>query len=157
MCSLLEMFRDNRKYPKGVFQSLFRDVCSLVSSNIMVSHIEVFNEIENGSSGKNDELYKWAQNSKYAFKSYDVPDEPNIIKQMSSKYAEWVNDKMSSANADPWLIAQAKCNNWKIVTEERSTTGSTPKKNIRIPDVCKDFDVKSINLLELAIEQRWSY
>jgi len=157
MCSLLEMFRDGRKYPRGVFRSLFEDVCNLVSGNIIVSHIEVFNEIKNGSFGKTDELYKWALNNKYAFKDYDMLDEPNIIKQMSSKYTEWVNDKLSSTNADPWLIAQAKCNNWKIITEEGLTTGSTPRKKIRIPDVCKDFGVKCINLLELIIEQRWSY
>ena len=51
-----------------------------------------------------------------------------------------------SSGADPWITAQAAIDNGTVVTrEEPAPTSHEPK----IPDLCKHFDVKVINLSEI--------
>lgn len=156
ICSLLELFREGRSYPKQTFTSLFTDLNRSIENNLIVSHIEVYKEIEYGED-KHDELLKWASARKYAFKNYALPSEQKVISSLSPKYSSWVNEKISPNNADPWLIAQAKCDKLTIITQENLTQGSTPTKKIHIPDVCKDYGIRCINLLQLIQEQGWSY
>ena len=51
--------------------------------------------------------------------------------------------------ADPWLIAAASVNNYTIITLEVSSgnlSKNTPNKNAKIPDVARNFGVKTNNL-----------
>ena len=51
--------------------------------------------------------------------------------------------------ADPWLIAAASVNNYTIITLEVSSGNlikNTPNKNAKIPDVARNFGVKTNNL-----------
>lgn len=46
--------------------------------------------------------------------------------------------------ADPWVIAHAKINNSIVITSERFLNGNPQK--VKIPNVCKEFNVKYIDL-----------
>lgn len=58
-----------------------------------------------------------------------------------------------TADADPWLVAFGKEGSWVVVTEERWSTGATPK----IPNVCDAYDVECINCTDLLrrLEIKW--
>ncbi|MCD8134135.1 MAG: DUF4411 family protein [Clostridiales bacterium] len=51
--------------------------------------------------------------------------------------------------ADPWLIAAAAVNDYTIITAEVSSGGlspKTPNKTAKIPDVAREFGVKTNDL-----------
>jgi hypothetical protein len=53
------------------------------------------------------------------------------------------------AVADPFLIAVAIQNNYTVITGERPNTGlnkTNPSPKVKIPDICKQFNVKWGNL-----------
>ena len=54
--------------------------------------------------------------------------------------------------ADPFIIAAARLQSLTIVTEERPT-GSINRPNI--PDVCGDYGISYINLLQLIRAEAW--
>ncbi len=55
-------------------------------------------------------------------------------------------------SADLFLIAKARVVGYTIVTEEKSAPKS--QRKICIPDVCKEFNVRSINTMELLRKVR---
>ena len=48
--------------------------------------------------------------------------------------------------ADPWIIAACKAHDMVLVTKE---TYSTSKKKVKIPNICREFDVEYINDFEM--------
>lgn len=65
-----------------------------------------------------------------------------------SALKEWAGENI----ADPWLIATAKVYDYTIITFESLNKGlnaKTPSKNVKIPDVAKEFEVKTQNLYYL--------
>ena len=68
---------------------------------------------------------------------------------------EWARDDI----ADPWIIAAAKNHGFTIVTFEVPNSNPDPKhgwKKAKIPDIAREFDVKTINLFAMmrALEFR---
>lgn len=65
--------------------------------------------------------------------------------------AEWSRESV----ADPWLIAAASAYNYTIITFEEANKGlntRTPSKNAKIPDVSKEFGVKTQKLFYMIRE-----
>lgn len=57
----------------------------------------------------------------------------------------WAHEKI----ADPWLIAIAKEKGYTIVTSELpvpSLNKVNPSRNVKIPDVCKQLNVRCIDM-----------
>ncbi len=52
-----------------------------------------------------------------------------------------------SSGADPWLIAKASVINATVVTLESMVPGNS--KKVKIPNICKQFDVEFINTFRL--------
>jgi len=50
------------------------------------------------------------------------------------------------SGADPWIIAACKAHQLVLVTKE---TYSTSKKKVKIPNICREFDVEYIDDFEL--------
>lgn len=61
-------------------------------------------------------------------------------------YKESAKDKFAGG-ADGWLIAHAMVSGYTVVTQEQSAPQS--RSAIKIPDVCKHFDVKCENTFDL--------
>ena len=115
------------------------------------------NEIKKDGS-KGQELYDWAHANETAFRDYEWKAEGAVIRSMSPKFAAFVNGKMNDVHADPWLVAQAKCRRITVITEEKASNSSDPKK-LKLPNVCADpqFAVGCIDLLGLIKEQQWKF
>jgi hypothetical protein len=157
-CSLMDIFNDAPVWTsKAITPGLWSRIESMIADGTIISHIEVFQEIKTDGK-KGVELYDWAQLNKQIFRDHRPEIEGPVIAQMTAKYSEFVNGKLGSAHADPWLIAQAKCDGLKVITEE-TFSGSARPSGIRIPNVCADqlFGVKTLNLIELAQEQGWQF
>lgn len=95
----------------------------------------------------NDDLAEWVKARGTQFIAND--DEAtqdvftNIVQFVMSKNFNPANRDQFLAKADPWLIAKAKTTAATVVTHE-STLNDTSKK-VKVPNICKQFDVRCIN------------
>jgi len=76
------------------------------------------------------------------------PDEK--VQATFTAVADFVKDNYSGpqaksflADADPWLIAHAKCEPGTVVTQER--LGGPGSQDAKIPNICREFEVEYIN------------
>ncbi|PVZ68217.1 DUF4411 family protein [Pelagibaculum spongiae] len=102
----------------------------------------------------NDELANWAKERPEHFIENDDPTTQEIFAEivqnvMSKDYTPANRDNFL-AKADPWIIAKAKSINAAVVTHESSLSHST--KKVKVPNVCRQFDVRCINTFQFLRE-----
>jgi hypothetical protein len=153
-CSLIDL---NRHNPIDVFPSLWGKISILIDSEMMISHIEVFNEI----TQKDDTLTNWLKKHKKMFKEFSQK-QAEIVKEILKQYPSFVK-KDTSFDADPWLIALAKevqddpqktlFNVKRLIVTEESLAGN----KVKIPFVCKSFGIECINRIEMFRQEGWKF
>lgn len=76
---------------------------------------------------------------------------------VTSNYKQVAKDRFLQFDyADPFLVAYALSHDdITIVTEEVSAKGS--KKDIKLPDVCNHFGIRSIKFMEMLREMNETY
>lgn len=155
--SLIEL---NRCYPIDVFPTLWKNVEKLIEKGFLISHKEVLKEI----SIMDDSLKKWAKKQKKFFKELDEK-QMEIVRQILVKYPSLAKSDNETATADPFVIAlavemgsnkqQTLFNTVKgriIVTEEKLRGNK-----VKIPFVCKDYNIECINIIEMCRVEGWKF
>ena len=101
----------------------------------------MFEEIK----AQDDEILEWANEFEEIF--YPLTEEIQIeaIKILET-HDNLVDLKKRKSGADPFVIATAMVHSCTVVTEEKPSGG--PKKS-KIPDVCKDYGVKCVKILDM--------
>jgi hypothetical protein len=115
----------------------------------LASIIPVQDELLKGK----DELSAWVEDRKDSgwFLSVDDADTQKILSQiglwvMAEPFKEAAKSDFLSGS-DPWLIAKAKVIGATVVTQE--TYDANSRKKVKIPNVCRAFNVPYINTFEL--------
>jgi hypothetical protein len=155
--SLIDIFGREKVISKEYMPGLWERMQVLINDGVIISHAEVLREIKKEGS-KGEELFEWAHGNETVFRDYEWTAEGAVIRTMSPKYAAFVNAKTSDIHADPWLVAQAKCRSITVITEEKVSGSSDPRRH-KLPNVCRDpqFAVGCIDLLGLIREQHWKF
>lgn len=156
--SLIDIFGDETMVSRNVIPGLWEKIEQLMRQGTIISHVEVLYELKKDGT-RGGALYDWAQQNRAFFKDYDWIHEGAVIRTMSLKYSAFVDaHKVSNIHADPWLIAQAKRGDMKIITEEKLSASPDIKKH-KIPNVCVDpaFGVGCVNLLGFIKENGWRF
>lgn len=136
-------------YPPDIFPGLWKDLEILVDQGLLIAPDEVFREI----CAKDDGLAKWGKSNKKMFIPLDV-DQSQEVSRILEKFPGLVDQNKTIPEADPFLIALAKCRAWTIVTSEKPNNSPVKPK---IPNVCKSLNVKWIKLLEFFREVELKY
>jgi len=131
-------------YPPDIFPGLWKDLEYLVDQGLLIAPDEVFQEIR----VKDDELAKWGKANKKMFIPLDS-DQSREVSAILEKFPGLVDRNKTIPEADPFLIALAKCRAWTVVTSEKPSNSSVRPK---IPNVCKSLNVRWIKLLEFFRE-----
>ncbi len=144
-------------YPLDVVQSFWLKVRDLSENGTIVSIDKVKKEIFDKSSHE-DELRLWCDsnlpstffiNTDFVLNNYISI--VSWVNSMANHYtSSAIQEFLETDLADPWLIAFAVSNNWTIVTYEKSEPNR--KSRIKIPEVCKQFNVRYINTIEMMRE-----
>jgi hypothetical protein len=154
-CSLIDL---NRHNPIDVFPSLWEKIGELIDSNMMISHIEVFNEV----TKQDDILSEWLKKYKKMFRNVTLR-QAELVSEILKKYPSFVKiDKQY--DADPWLIALAKemqenpqqklfFKVKRLIVTEESLRGN----KIKIPFVCQEFGIECINRVEMFRQESWKF
>lgn len=146
-CSFNEMFDDERPSNKKNFPGIWDSVEELIKNGEIISHEEVYEEI---MSGPYITLQAWARKNKNIFYSYDYIREGAVIAEIGCKgFAEFVHQRKKKNNADPWLIAQARVQKLKIITQEKK------KKAQDLPRVASEFGIDYLDIFGLVKEKGW--
>lgn len=137
-CSLVAM---SETYPKDVFPGVWEKVDGLIDQGAILSVEDVYEEL----SSKDDEVFQWAKLRGSIFKGLGSSIQNSAIEILQT-HANLLDLKNNKSSADPFLIATARVHGGVVVTEEDFSGGIHKSK---IPDVCRDYKVECINLLEM--------
>ena len=145
-CALIDAAKEY-KMSKKTFAPIWEALDELISNGQLITSSEIHDEL------KDDDLITWAKTHKDFF----VPLSKDIQEQVSivlKKYPDLIKMKSTSnSNGDPFLVATAITKNGCIVTNERPGSGNNG--DVRIPNVCKGFDLTYMDLhafLDLVIQ-----
>lgn len=118
-----------------------------VNSGCVRSPMMVHDEIMKGG----DELTQWAKRMR-AINLFPDPDQD--VQEGVAAIADYVQSnfdrpraKIFLEGADPWVIASALMTKGVVVTHEMP--GGMGCKKVKIPDICKVFEVPYVNCYEL--------
>jgi hypothetical protein len=106
--------------------------------------IYVVDEVAIELKRKDDGAFQWID----ARESIIVPideDIQRIVTEIMRKYPKLVDTRKRKSGCDPWVIALAHARTLTVVTAERAT-GSLDRP--KIPDVCGDMGIASIEVIE---------
>lgn len=145
---LIEAHR--RSYPIGIVVSFWAWLAKHVEDGVVVCPRSVYQEIAE-QEGHQDEIAQWVQTRKD--KGLCVPSTrevqarvDEILQHVFERYKpEHAFD--FSKGGDVWVIAHALEENGIVVTLESDLRPNAHKA--RIPDVCKRFDVRCMNTVEM--------
>ena len=144
-CSLVEL---RRTYPLDVFPNVWEAIGHLADAGVLISSSEVFDELE-ASEVEGDDVLMWACNHENMFAPLD-----GFIQQKAVAILEifenLIDLKKKKSSADPFVIATAMMNSCVVVSEETATNNSAESGlKVKIPDVCKYYNMPCISLLEM--------
>lgn len=136
-CALIDAAKEYNM-SKKVFAPIWEALDDMISSGQLLTSSEILDEL------KDDDLTKWIKTRKDFF----IPLSKEIQEQVSvvlEKYPDLIKMKSTSnSNGDPFLVATAIAKHGCIVTNERPGSGNNG--DVRIPNVCKGFDITYMNL-----------
>lgn len=147
--ALINLFRH---YPQDIFKQLWINFDVLIKNGNIISSSEVLKEI----GGRTDALSKWAKRNGVIFiKPSSV--ELDAVKDILAipEFQSIIKPNPSTAEkpiADPFIIAQAKCRDCILVTDEK-----LKQNKIRIPNVCEHYGIGYLNLHDFFREEKWSF
>lgn len=128
-------------YPRDPFSRVWDKLEEWVGEGHVISPEEVLEELRQ----VDDEASEWAvQHKQQLFKP---PEEAvqNAVSEVLAKFPGLVRDTQGPPFADPWVVAQAKVAGAVVVANENpAKPGAYPK----IPDVCQEFDVPCVKVLD---------
>lgn len=138
-----------RYYPPDIFPALWSNLEALIAEGRLIATEEVLFELEK----KDDELYEWAHTRRQMF----VPMDNQIqvaVASILQNYERLVDTSKNRSTCDPFVIALAQVGSCIVVTGEKASgTLNRP----RIPDVCGELGIESINLLHLIRKEGWIF
>lgn len=129
-------------YRRDVFPTLWEKLENMISSDELISAMEVYEEIKVGQ----DEIYKWCKNNKKMFKDIDDCQSQrfqDVKKQYDENY--WEIESGKERWADPWVISLSICEEAIIVADENNVQN-------KIPFIAGKFNVTCLGLLDFFKE-----
>ena len=143
-----------RRYPEDLFPTFTRNVEDLIVAGKWKAPKQVEVEIQHVGDPN---LKNWVKNQRKQF----VPHDAKLMTEANAvirDYPGLLDFHARHDEADRYVIALAKLNNWIVVTHE--TPARSKKHAIRshyIPDVCKSMNIKCIDLLGLMRLEKWMF
>lgn len=123
------------------FDGLLNGGATLVSSQVQVELAE-----------QDDGAADWLADHPACLREID--EVFDLARQISEQFPGWADRKRNGA--DPFVIALAEMNGLRVITGERLTGATNPRK-VRIPDVCLQRGVACGSLLDLIRAEGWSF
>jgi hypothetical protein len=148
--------------PAGSFYdfTLAPSFWSFIENKIIAKQIIILDKVYDEINVGNDELSNWIKQitslEPLSYKNQDIINNYGLIMnylQSSGFYKTEALDSWAQPTAaDPWLVAAAMTFHYTIITFEISNTNLNTKqqsKKVKIPDICKHFNIACHDLYYL--------
>jgi hypothetical protein len=136
------------RYPPENFPPFWRRIDGLIEASRLTAPMEVLRETQKRS----DELHKWLLARKQMFRELEDAIQVEAAKVLS-QFPRLVGERKLRTSADPFVIALARVEGLRIVTDEKPT-GNLARPNI--PDVCTALSMGPyLGLLDLIRAEKW--
>uniref|UniRef100_A0A832H1Q1 DUF4411 family protein n=1 Tax=Oscillatoriales cyanobacterium SpSt-402 TaxID=2282168 RepID=A0A832H1Q1_9CYAN len=144
-CSLIKLSED---YPPDVFGVVWDAMDQLAESGVIVSSVEVLDELRK-TEDKNDIVLMWAERHERIFLPLDGFVQQKAL-EILAIFENLVDLNKKKSSADAFVIGTAMMYACAVVTDERPTNNTAVSGHkVRIPDVCKYYKVRYVNLVEM--------
>lgn len=147
--SLTRLRPNNSKstYDLMVFPGVLDALTKMINDQVLFSSLLVLEELKDYSS-TGDKLLDWA------LKHKDIFIQPNSDIQMSvrailKRFPTWIDVQNNRNDADPFVVATALFLKATVITEENEVIIQPNTRKIKIPNVCKEYQINCCNFLEL--------
>jgi hypothetical protein len=139
-----------RTYPRDIFGSLWVSIEAAVEDDKLCICEAVLREVHRGG----DNLHSWARGLD-GFTCSVTDEELLTVADIAVGHPDWVRWQVNEA--DPFVIAHAKSEGSAIVTEENRKGPGTIDKNLKIPNVADEHDVRCMKFFEFVRAHGWSF
>lgn len=137
-CSLTKM---RHTYPKDVFPAAWELLTDLAQTGVLISVEDVIEELLLFE----DEILQWANEQGHIFFPLSENIQARAVEILSS-HPGILDLKKNKSSADPFVIATAIEHSCAVVTEEKASNSQTRYK---IPNVCRDYGVDCIPIIDM--------
>ena len=138
-----------RLFPPDIVPGFWEGIDELIKQGDLRATEEVLIEIER----KHDVILEWVHERQDLFIPIDEKIQI-IVRDILLNHKTLIDSRRNRSSADPFVIALAKTSSSIVVTEEHATESN---KRPHIPDVCDDYSIEWINLMELVRRERWEF
>ena len=136
-CSIIDL---EQIYPRSNFASLWDLIEELVTEKRLICPKTVRTELEKGT----DDLDKWV--GKLSGMVMEPLEEVYaVVRKITNDNPDWVSKNKNWA--DPWVIAEAECRGWAVVTQEKG----------KMLEVCRQHRVEVMDLLGMIRREGWQF
>ena len=137
-----------RLHPADLFVSLWAKLDESFASGMFRVSEEVYKELCKGT----DDLAGWLKARPQCMVATDTNIESHVQAIMKS-HPTLVQIDLQKSGADPYVIAVAIQNTFRVLTQERpkKPTSTRPK----IPDVCESYSVDCFDFVDMARTEGW--
>lgn len=152
--------------PPDIFTGMWKNIENLAKEGRFISHELVLEEI-NDYISKKDVVKEWAEKHKDIFKEI-TPQQTKLVKEIlgADNFHALIDPNATKGQADPFIIAMAmeKEEQYslydkeikKIVITEEGINPKHPNK-IRIPLICRHFEITCKNIFDLFRMEGWKW
>jgi len=127
-----------------------------LKNEIMAGNVALLDVVVKEISKGKDDLAAWLGTITTSYVDRRSPDilasYAKVLNhiQTSGYYTERALATWSGAIADPWIIATADARKYTVVTFEQpnSSLGTSLSSKPKIPDICRELDVKYVSLYQ---------
>ena len=142
----------HERYPIENFPSLWHKIEELIKNGRLKMSQIVFEE-----AMRDTEIKQWCDQNQLKQNLQVTIDESvqERVNEVLSQFPRLVDNRTGKSGADPWVIALAMITqNCVVVTEENPTHSANRPK---IPDVCAQFNLQCIKILDLIEKENWIF
>lgn len=141
-----------RFYPFDIMPGFWRQFLEKIDRKVVLID-KVKEEIFSG----NDQLSDWLRENQACFIQKNMSDievinaYSRIIQNVADnpRYSEAAKEEFARV-ADSWICAHALVHKYVVVTEE--TYDPNSKKRVKIPNICKDYEIEYIDMIRFFRE-----
>jgi len=136
--------KNDELFRRSIYKQLWDNIDALIRDHIIVTCSEIVCEL------KDDIVTEWFKNQDFLVLPICDTVQENVRTVVTS-YPKLINFREMKSSGDAFLIATAMKYSLTVITEEN------PKKENRIPFVCKSQGVPCINILGLCENENWHF
>lgn len=150
----------HKYYGQQLLPELWTELGGLFDGGQVISHRIVFDELTT-NAGRPSDLSKWVKARRKCFIDMTAI-QMQFVADIVKKFPQLIDPKQEKDQADPWIIALVlerttqrqmftASNNIAVVSQEN------PLSSIKIPAVCKHYDLGHLSLTEFFAHNNWTF